>query len=128
MKKKLKKKKNIKIINSMRFEHYLTLLENAKFIIGNSSSAIMEAPYFNIPSINIGNRQINRFGTHRVTNVGFKKKDILKAINRLKINKNFIFKPIFGSGNSSKKIIKIIKTKRFKNLKIQKQYKNLKKI
>ena len=27
----------------MRFEYYLTLLENADFIIGNSSSGIMEA-------------------------------------------------------------------------------------
>ena len=45
----------------MRFEYYLTLLENADFIIGNSSSGIMEAPYFKIPAINIGDRQNNRF-------------------------------------------------------------------
>ena len=60
MKKKLSKKPNVKFLKSMRFEFYLTLLENCQFIIGNSSSAIMEAPYFNIPAINIGERQINR--------------------------------------------------------------------
>ena len=49
----------------MRFEHYLTLLENCDFIIGNSSSAIMEAPYFNIPSINLGDRQLNRHGLRK---------------------------------------------------------------
>ena len=66
MKKYLKNKKNIKIFSSMRFEHYLTLLENCEFIIGNSSSAIMEAPYFNIPSINLGDRQLNRFGLNKI--------------------------------------------------------------
>ena len=33
-----------KIIKNMRFEYFLSLLKNAKFIIGNSSSAIYEAP------------------------------------------------------------------------------------
>ena len=58
--KKLKKLKNFKIIQSMRFEYYLTLLKNCRFIVGNSSSGIIEAPYFGVPSINLGNRQKNR--------------------------------------------------------------------
>ena len=36
----------------MRFEYYLTLLK-IKFILGNSSSGIMEAPYYGTPTINI---------------------------------------------------------------------------
>jgi UDP-N-acetylglucosamine 2-epimerase (hydrolysing) len=37
---KLKIYKNIKILPSLRFEYYLTLLKNSEFIIGNSSSGI----------------------------------------------------------------------------------------
>ena len=41
--KKLKKYKNIKILPSLRFEYYLTLLKNSNFIIGNSSSSIYDS-------------------------------------------------------------------------------------
>ena len=34
----------------MRFEHYLSLLKNSQLIIGNSSSGIIEAPYFGVPN------------------------------------------------------------------------------
>ena len=63
----------------MRFEYYLTLLENCKFIIGNSSSAIMEAPYFGVSAINVGNRQMNRHRPNEIINVPFKQKNILKC-------------------------------------------------
>ncbi len=121
----LKNKKNIKILKSMRFEFYLTLLENSKLIIGNSSSAIMEAPYFNIPSVNVGNRQINRYGLDKIINTKFTIKSILNSIKKaekVKIN----HKPYFGVGNSAKKIIKVLLSKKFDDVKIQKIYKRLK--
>ena len=51
------KNKKFKILKNMRFEYFLSLLENAKFIIENSSSAIYEAPILSTPAINIGDRQ-----------------------------------------------------------------------
>ena len=121
----LKKKNNVKILRSMRFEHYLTLLENSQFIIGNSSSAIMEAPYFNVPAINIGDRQLNRHRVNSTINSSFVQREIFNSIKRVKniiLNK----KQIFGRGDSAKKIIRILKSKNFKNLQLQKLYKNLK--
>ena len=53
-------KKNLKIFESMRFESYLTLLKNAKVIIGNSSSGVREAPVLDTPCVNIGSRQAGR--------------------------------------------------------------------
>ena len=44
----------------MRFEYYLSLLKNSNFIVGNSSSGIMEAPYYGVPTIDLGSRQKNR--------------------------------------------------------------------
>ena len=40
---------------------YFEKLSNALFVIGNSSSGIIEVPYFKIPTINIGLRQNGRF-------------------------------------------------------------------
>ena len=125
LKNKLTNKPNIKILKSMRFEFYLTLLENCKFIIGNSSSAIMEAPYFNIPSINVGERQSNRFGLNFIINTPFSKKKILSSIKKVKKNK-LKFKPIFGNGKSAKKIIDVLLSKKFTKITIQKTYKKLK--
>ncbi|MDP3935200.1 MAG: UDP-N-acetylglucosamine 2-epimerase, partial [Candidatus Giovannonibacteria bacterium] len=59
-KKKLFNSKRFIIHPSMRFEHFLTLLKNANFIIGNSSAGIREAPFYGVPAINIGGRQSNR--------------------------------------------------------------------
>ena len=124
MKDKIANKKNIKIFRSMRFEFYLTLLENCQLIIGNSSSAIMEAPYFNVPSINIGKRQNNRYGLNKIINTNFSQKNIFSAIKKaqkIKIN----YKKFFGKGDSAKKIIKVLLSKKFTNVKIQKVYKRL---
>ena len=57
---KIKNNSKFRILPSMRFEHYLSLLKNSQLIIGNSSSGIIEAPYFGVPTINIGSRQNNR--------------------------------------------------------------------
>ena len=47
----------------------------------------MEAPYYGVPTINIGDRQKNRLNSNRLINIEFKKKIILKAINFVKNNK-----------------------------------------
>ena len=41
-------------------EYFLGLMNNCKFLIGNSSAGILEAPSFKIPVINIGSRQNGR--------------------------------------------------------------------
>tara|TARA_A100001015_G_scaffold39738_1_gene43619 strand:- start:4499 stop:5626 length:1128 start_codon:yes stop_codon:yes gene_type:complete len=125
LKKKLSKNPNIKILKSMRFEFYLTLLESSKLILGNSSSAIMEAPYFNVPSINVGDRQSNRFGLNKIINTSFSKKNILNSIKKAKKIK-LKSKPVFGDGNSAKKIINVLLSKKFNKFKIQKTYNRLK--
>ena len=129
LKKNLLKNLKIKVIPSMRFEYYLTLLEKSQFIIGNSSSAIMEAPYFKIRAINLGNRQNNRYGLNKCININFSKKKIIQSVKKiLRENSKYHRKNtthLFGKGDSSKKILKIFNSKVLNKLKIQKSYKNL---
>lgn len=122
--KKLKKKNllNFKILPSMRFEHYLTLLKNSNFLIGNSSSGVMEAPYYGVPTIDIGSRQKNRAKiSSKINSNNFK--EIRKLIYKFKIKK-FRFKPLsyFGSGNSDKKFLQILNQERIWRIKSQKQF------
>ena len=90
----------------------LTLMKNANFMIGNSSSGVMEAPYYGLPVINVGSRQRNRAKIKCVKNCNFSKKVLIRQINLYK-KKKIKFKKIkfFGSGNSEKKFVKILTKK-----------------
>ncbi len=117
------KSNRIKIFPSIRFEYYLSLLKNSNFIIGNSSSGIMEAPYYGVPTINLGNRQLNRAKLKSIINLEFNKKYILKLIKHYsKNNKKFKKTTFFGEGHSAKKFINIIEKKNFWKIKNQKQF------
>ena len=110
----------------MRFEYYLTLLKNSNFIIGNSSSGIMEAPYYGVPTIDLGTRQKNRAQISSVASVNDYSK-LSDLINKFK-TKKYTFKPLkyFGTGNSHKKFLSILNQKRIWNIKNQKQFIQLK--
>lgn len=109
---RLKKNKNFKIFPSIRFEYFLSLLKNSEFIIGNSSCGLMEAPYYGIPTINLGDRQKNRTHNKNVFNINFNEKIIIQTIEKvkkIKIKKN----TFFGTGNADKRIIKLLNLKKF---------------
>ena len=106
----------------MRFEYYLTLLKNSNFIMGNSSSGIMEAPYYGVPTIDFGSRQKNRAKLSSVISLNdFSKLNNL--INKFK-QKKHKYKPLryFGTGNSQKKFLSILNQKRIWSIKNQKQF------
>lgn len=124
--KKLKRWPRFKAFPSLRFEHYLTLLKNAIFIIGNSSSGIREAEVYGVPVINIGTRQKNRSKNKAIINVDANEREILQAIYeaqelKLKAVNNF------GKGNSSEKFYRVILDKNFWKTSTQKQFLDLKK-
>ena len=118
---KLKGNKRFKIFPSIRFEYFLTFLKNSKFIIGNSSSGIMEAPYYGVSTINIGNRQNNRLQTKLIKNIFFNEKQILKTVNKVK-NRKITKRKFFGEGNSAKKIEKILLSNKIWKIDKQKSF------
>ena len=118
---KLKNNNKFKIFPSIRFEYYLTLLKNSKFIIGNSSSGIIEAPYYGVTTINIGTRQTNRLKTKLIKNISFNEKKIIKTINQIK-NRKIIKRKFFGRGNSAKKIETLLLSNKIWNISKQKNF------
>ena len=106
----VKKRKKFKFYESLGFSNYTNLIRKSKFLIGNSSSGVIMAPYFNIPSINIGNRQDGRIIHSTVINCKLNKNDIISAVNKILNNplkkKNYKF--LLGKGDAAKKSIKIL--------------------
>jgi UDP-N-acetylglucosamine 2-epimerase (hydrolysing) len=123
--KKLENNSNLRIFPSIRFERFLVLMKNAKFILGNSSSGIREAPYYGVPTVNIGSRQQNRSQNKDIINCGHKKAEILNSIIKaqsLKLN------PVshFGEGKSAQSCLKILKDSRIWNISKQKCFNDIK--
>ncbi len=116
----------IKIFPSLRFEYFLVLLHNADFIIGNSSAGIREAPYYNIPTINIGTRQHERGNAQTIWHCNYKKTEILdlitqtKKVIQLAANKSPISS--FGCGNSTELFINLLNNGVFWGLRKQKSF------
>lgn len=121
---KIKNRKNIKIFPSVRFEYFLTLLKNSEFIIGNSSAGIREAPYYGLPTINIGTRQQNRALSLDIINSSYDTKNILLAIENAKKIKIKKINP-YGKGNSDKLFIKCLKSDSFWKINKQKIFKDI---
>ena len=118
----LRKNKKFKTYPSVRFECFLTLLKNSKFIIGNSSCGIIEAPYYTIPTINIGNRQHNRVEKRdTIFNISFNSNQIIKTIKKLE-NISFKKDNFFGKGNANDLILKLMLSHKFWKTSIQKNF------
>jgi GDP/UDP-N,N'-diacetylbacillosamine 2-epimerase (hydrolysing) len=91
---------------------YLSGLQHVDVVLGNSSSGIIEVPYFNIPTINIGDRQKGRVMAESVINTKPKKDDIIKALEE-SFDVSFIAKiknqkQLYGGGDSVNKIMKVL--------------------
>jgi UDP-N-acetylglucosamine 2-epimerase (hydrolysing) len=113
--------KKFKIFPSIRFEYYLTLLKHSRFIIGNSSSGIIEAPYYGVSTINLGDRQKNRLQSNLIKNVNFVEKSILKSITFVK-NRKIKKRKFFGEGKSAEKILKLFLSNKIWNISNQKNF------
>lgn len=120
---KLNHLERFKVFPSVRFEYFLTLLKNADFMIGNSSAGVREAPYYGVPTINIGNRQMNRASSSEIINIPSEKKAIIDAVqkaNKTHLNKN----ETFGKGNSAQLFIDSLEASNIWNINHQKQFKD----
>jgi len=88
IKKFLKKNKNSYFFHSLGQQIFFSLAKESEIFIGNSSSGIMEIPFLNVPVINIGSRQKNRFNFSDILHVEAKNQKITNAIKKKLNNRN----------------------------------------
>ena len=107
---------------------YLSALKHVNLVVGNSSSGILEVPYFHIPTINIGDRQKGRVApisvihcepTAHEISLAFSKSTSKKFLNDIQ-NQELLF----GNGDATNKIINQLIT--FDNQNLKKSFYDLK--
>lgn len=101
------------LVDSLGMKRYLSALKYAQFVIGNSSSGLVEVPSFHIPTINIGDRQRGRITGQTILNCEPLSAEIDAAINKA-IDSQFReeiknAENPYGDGNTSQKIMMIIR-------------------
>ena len=111
---------------SMGQKRYLSAMKIADAVVGNSSSGIIEAPSFNIPTVNIGDRQKGRIQAVSVINCEPNRIDIEKSLSEA-LSLSFQskiqgFKNPYGEGNVSSKILKEIKNELMKDISLKKKF------
>ena len=109
---------------SIRFEYFLVLLKHAKFMIGNSSAGVREAPYYGLPSINIGTRQQNRSLDEHIVNCDYSTSAIAAAIEQAKQIGRFTPSQNWGEGKSDELFYEAISSQRFWSIGKQKLFRD----
>ena len=103
---KLKKKfsDSITLVDNFGKENYFSAMKSSKFLLGNTSSGIIEAASFRKFVINLGKRQEGRLRNANVFDVNFNKNKIMNCVKRIEEN------PVYNGSN------KYFKTDTAKNI------------
>ena len=76
------RKERVKLVTSLGMKRYLSALSHASAVVGNSSSGLIEAPSFGIPTVNIGPRQNGRTRAESVIDCDENRASIADAISK----------------------------------------------
>jgi len=103
---------NIRLYRNLPRSDYLGLMASVDVMIGNSSSGIVEAPSFHLPSVNIGTRQQGRIRAESTIDVGYDQGKIASAIRRA-LSRPFREKAAkcmnpYGDGRTGPRIARIL--------------------
>jgi UDP-hydrolysing UDP-N-acetyl-D-glucosamine 2-epimerase len=102
------------LFSSLGQLRYLSLLKNAAIMVGNSSSGLIEAPSFELPVVNIGDRQKGRIKAANIIDVPMCEPDKIEAAINKAVSNIFRdslkgLKNPYGDGNTSDKIVETLR-------------------
>lgn len=107
-----KKRGSVYLVRNLGSRRYLSVMRYCGAVVGNSSSAIVEAPFLKIPVVNIGNRQKGRLMADSIVCCGYSKQEINNAIKKV-LSDEFIkivqsSKSLYGEGDTSRRITEVL--------------------
>lgn len=121
----LKTNARFRMFPSIRFEYFITLLNNAEFLLGNSSAGIHEAPYLGIPTVNVGQRQENRdLKNIEIVHTSNEKEAILEGIEKAKMLTISVRKPEIKTA-AAEQFIQALHSHELWEINHQKQFKDI---
>lgn len=114
IKKKVSKNRDYCYVESLGVVKYHSLISFCEFVIGNSSSGIIEVPFFKLPTVNIGDRQKGRLRHPSIIDTDYTVKSIENGIEKA-LSENFRqkikgMKYKFGNGHAAENMAKAIKS------------------
>ena len=101
-------KKRFSVHRHLPRREYAALLANAEFLIGNSSSGIIEAASFKTPVVNVGKRQNGRERNKNTIDASATSAAIGKSIKKARGMKPLAHN-IYGDGKATQRICAILK-------------------
>lgn len=104
---------NFTLFQNLERVSYINLLRHASFLIGNSSSGIIEVGTIGLPAINVGERQRGRIHGDNVVFVDNNEAQIADAIRLVLTDQVFLSKVKecnnpYGDGKSTDKIVEVL--------------------
>ncbi len=102
-------RKNTHVMESFGTLGYFSCIKYCDFVLGNSSSGIIEVASFGKYVINVGARQKGREIGNNVLNCEINRQEIIEAINKISTLPDPGKNNIYGNGSSSEKVIEILK-------------------
>jgi len=103
----------IKFFKNIPREYFINIMRHCKVLIGNSSMGILEAPFYKIPVVNVGNRQLGRLNAGNVEFVNYDFQEIYSAIEKACFNETYLNEikmqsNPYGNGDAVNKIVNIL--------------------
>jgi len=103
---------NGRVFRSLGTLRYLSALKYSQMVIGNSSSGLVEAPSFGIPTVNVGDRQKGRVRGPSVIDCLPTRAAILSAMRKAGMRK---FREVsagsinpYAGGNTSERVVRVM--------------------
>lgn len=75
-------KSQVIVVPSLGALRYFSLMKLSKCVVGNSSSGIIEAPFFKVPTVDVGIRQMGRLAGETVIHVSESPELIAEAVRK----------------------------------------------
>jgi len=125
----VKRKSNAQYIINMGRQGYISMLKYADLMVGNSSSGLCEAPTFELPVVNIGDRQKGRLRGDNVIDTENSAQSIFQGIKKAQ-NPAFIKsltskKNPYYKGKVTEKIVNVLKNIELSDDLVRKGFKQL---
>lgn len=103
----------LRVVPNVGRRRFASLLKKAAAMVGNSSSGIIEAPFFGLPVVNIGLRQAGRLRAENVLDVGHDRHAIGAAFRCALGDDAFIARARacrnpYGDGHAGERIAKVL--------------------
>lgn len=121
---------NLHVFTSLGVKRYLSLMKYSQFVLGNSSSGIIETPAFCVPTVNIGDRQKGRLQSESIINCGETTEEIVNAI-KIALSEEHKRKCLsvispYGSGDAGERIAnRVFETVCCGNINLKKRFYDL---